>query len=118
VISRNEHDGSVGQRLAESLELPEGEDDGEVGRPNGVEQVSGDNHRVGLGGNDAVDSGPEGPSDIEFALIDACRGLPVVLPDTQVGVCYVGQFHGWRMGLKAVKSKKLRGGLASRQVNA
>jgi hypothetical protein len=33
----------------------------------------------------------------------------MVLPDAQVGVRNMGQFHGWRMGPKAVKSKKLRG---------
>jgi hypothetical protein len=34
----------------------------------------------------------------------------VVLPDTEVGVGNVSQFHGWRMGLKALKSKKLTSG--------
>jgi hypothetical protein len=31
----------------------------------------------------------------------------MVLPDAQVGVRNVGQFHGWRMGPKVVKSKNL-----------
>jgi hypothetical protein len=31
----------------------------------------------------------------------------VVLPDTEMGVRDVGQFHGWRMDLNALKSKNL-----------
>jgi hypothetical protein len=34
----------------------------------------------------------------------------VVLPDAQVGVRDMGKFHGWRMGVKVVKSKHLRAG--------
>jgi hypothetical protein len=52
-----------------------------------VKEISGDDHRVRLGGNDTVNGGTEGAGDIGFALVDAGRGLPVVLPDAEVGVC-------------------------------
>ena len=73
-----------------------------------MKEIARDDDRVGSSGDDAVNGGAEGLGHIGFPLIDAGRGLPVVLPDAQVGVCDVGQFHGWRMGLKAVKSKHLR----------
>ena len=108
MVSRDEHDRCIGESLAEPLELPESEHDGVVGGPNGVKEISSDNYRVRPGGKDAVNGGAEGAGDIGFPLIDACRGLPVVLPDAQVGVCDVSQFHGWRMDPNALKSKNLR----------
>ena len=115
MVSGYEHDRRVGKTLPEPLKLPEREYDGVVGGPNRVEEISCHDHRVGPRGKDAVDGRTEGAGDIGFPLVDAARGLPVVLPDAEVGICYVGQFHGWRMGLKAVKSKKLRGGTAGRR---
>ncbi len=101
MVSGDEHDRSVGKRLAKPLELPEGEHDGGVGGPDGMKEISGDDYRVRPGGYHAVNGGAEGAGDVGFPLIDAGRGLPVVLPDAEVGVCDVGQFHGWRMGLNA-----------------
>ena len=108
MVSRDKHDRCVGEGLTEPLELPESEHDGVVGGSNGVKEVSGDNHSVRSGRNNAVDGAAESMGHIGFSLIDAGRGLPVVLPDAEVGVCNVSQFHGWRMGLNAVKSKHLR----------
>ena len=84
----------VGKGLSEPLELPERKDNGVIAGPDGVKEIPRDDDRVGSSGNDAVNSGSEGLSNIGFPLIDACRGLPVVLPDAEVGVCDVGQFHG------------------------
>jgi hypothetical protein len=97
----------VGQRVSQPLKLPKGEHNCGIGWAHGMEQITGDDNGVWPGGNDAVNGGAKGLSQIGFPLIDACRGLPVVLPDAQVGVRDVGQFHGWRMGAKAVKSKNL-----------
>ncbi len=80
-----------------------------------MKQIPSDNYRVRPGGKDAVDGGAERAGDIGFPLIDAGRGLPVVLPDAKVGVCNVGQFHGWRMDLNARKSKNLRRGTAGQR---
>ena len=108
MIAGDEYDRGVRQSLAQPLELPEGKHDGVVGGPNGVKEISSDNYRVRPGGKDAVNGGAERAGDIGFPLIDPGRGLPVVLPDAEVGVCNMGQFHGWRMDLNAVKSKHLR----------
>ena len=69
--------------------MPEREYDGVVGRPNGVKEISSDNYRVRPGGKDAINGGAEGAGDIGLPLVDAGRGLPVVLPDAEVGVCNV-----------------------------
>jgi hypothetical protein len=73
-----------------------------------MEQITGNDNGVGADGDDAVNGSAEGLGNVSFPLIDACRGLPVVLADAQMGVRDVGQFHWWRMGAKAVKSKNLR----------
>ena len=93
VIPRDENDRGVGQRLAQPLELTEGEDDRRVGGPNRVEEITGDDNRVGSRRDDPVDGGAEGVRDVGFALVDAGRRLPVVLPDAEVGVGDVGEFH-------------------------
>jgi hypothetical protein len=72
-----------------------------------MKEIARDDDHVRSSGNDAINSGAEGLGNIGFPLIDACRSLPLVLPDAQVGVRDVGQFHGWRMGVKARKSKNL-----------
>jgi hypothetical protein len=72
-----------------------------------MKEIARDDNGVGSSGDDAVNGGAEGLGNVGFPLINACRGLPMVLPDAQVGVRDVGQFHGWRMGPKAVKSKQL-----------
>ena len=45
VVARDEDDRRVGQRLAQALELPEGEDDRRVSGPDGVEEIAGDDDR-------------------------------------------------------------------------
>ena len=105
MVAGDQDNRGIGECVAKPLELPERKDDGVIGGPDRVKEIPGDDYRVRLGGNDTVNGGAEGLGDIGFALVDAGRSLPVVLPDAEVGVCDVGQFHGWRMGLKAVKSK-------------
>ena len=88
-----EHDRRVGQRLAQPLELPEGEDDRRVGGADGVEEVAGDDDGVRARGDDPVHRQAEGAGDVGLALVDAGRGLAVILPNAQVGIGEVGQFH-------------------------
>jgi hypothetical protein len=95
VVPGNEDDRRVGQCLAQPLELAEGEDDGGVGGPDGVEEIPGDDDGIRPRGDHAVDRGPEGVPDVGFALVDAKWRLTVVLPDAQVGIGDVGEFHGW-----------------------
>ncbi len=85
--------GAPGKRLPEPLELPEGEDDRGVGGADGVEQVAGHDDRVGTRRDDAVDRDAERLGDVGLTLIDAGRGLSVVLPDAEVGIGDVGEFH-------------------------
>ena len=119
MVAGDEDHGGAWESFAESLELPEGKHDRGIAWPDGMKEIARDDHRVGSSGDDAVNSGAEGLGNVGFALIDACRSLPVVLPDAQVGVRDVGQFHGWRMGPKAVKSKQLthRPGGTTRRMN-
>ncbi len=93
VVAGDEHDRRAGQRLAEPLELPEGEDDRGVGRADGVEQIPGHDDRVRARRDDVVHRQAEGVRDVGLALIDAGGGLPVVLPDAEVRVGDMGEFH-------------------------
>jgi hypothetical protein len=108
VVAGDEDNPCVRKSLAESLELHEREDDGVIAGPDRMKEIAREDYHVGLSGDDTINSGAEGLGNVGFPLIDACRGLPMVLPDAQVGIRDVGQFHGWRMGPNAVKSKKLR----------
>ena len=74
-----------------------------------MKQVTGNDHRVGSGGDDSVDSRPERPGDIGFPLVDAGRCLTMILPDAEMGIGDVGKFHGWRMKRNNLKIKQLRG---------
>jgi hypothetical protein len=107
MVAGDENDGRVRQGFAEPLELPKRKDDGVVRRTDGMKQIARDDHRIGPGGYHAVDGVSECLSDVCFPLIEASRSLPVVLPDSEVRIGDMGQFHGWRMGLNAVKSKHL-----------
>ena len=93
MIAGDEDDRRVGQRLAQPLELMEGEDDRRVGGANGVEEVPGDDDGVGARRDHAVDRGAKGVRDVGFPLVDAARGLPVVLPDAEMGIGDMGEFH-------------------------
>ena len=93
VVAGDEHDRRVRQCLAETLELTEGEDDSRVGGPDRVEQVAGHDDRVRPGCDDTVDGEPKGLGDVGFPLVDAGRGLPVVLSDAEVGIGDMGEFH-------------------------
>ena len=110
MVAGDEDNRGVWESLAEPLELPERKDNGVIGGPDGMKEIARNDNSVGSSGDDAVNSGAEGLGNVGFPLIDACRGLPVILPDAQVGVRDVGKFHGWRMGPKAVKSKQLTHG--------
>jgi hypothetical protein len=110
VVAGDEDHRGVGESFAEPLELPERKDDRGIAWPDGVKEIARDDDRVGSSGNDAVNGGAERAGDIGFPLVDTGRGLPVVLPDAEVGVRNVGQFHGWRMDLNALKSKHLTRG--------
>ena len=107
MVTGDEDHGGVWESFAEPLELPEGKDDCGIVWSDGMKEIARDDDRVRSSGNDAVNGGSEGLGNVGFPLIDAGRGLPVVLPDAEVGVCDVSQFHGWRMDLNARKSKNL-----------
>jgi hypothetical protein len=107
VVPGDQGYGCTWQRLAQPLKLTKGENDREVGWADRMEEIAGDHDSVGASGDYAVNGVAEGLGNVGLTLIDACRGLPMVLPDAQVGVRNVGQFHGWRMSGKVVKSKNL-----------
>ena len=94
MVTGDEDNRGVWESLAKPLELPEGKDDRVVGGPDRMKEIARDDNNVGSSGDDAVNGGTEGLGNVGFPLINACRGLPMVLPDAQVGVRDVGQFHG------------------------
>jgi hypothetical protein len=94
VVPGDENYRGVGKGLSETLELPERKDNGVIAGPDGMEEIARHDDCVRSRGNDAVNSSSKGLSNIGLPLINACRGLPVVLPDAEVGVRDVGQFHG------------------------
>ena len=59
----------------------------------GMEEVAGDDDDVGASGDDALHRQAEGTCDVRLSLIDAGRGLAMVLPNPQVGVGEVSQSH-------------------------
>jgi hypothetical protein len=72
-----------------------------------MKEITCDHHCIGSGGDHAIDRAPKSLCDVGLALINAGRGLPVILSNSKVRISDVGQFHGWRMGPNALKSKKL-----------
>ena len=93
MVARDEDDRRVGQRLAQPLELLEGEDDRRVGGTDGVEEVAGDDDGVRARGDDPVHRQAEGAGDVRLSLVDAGRGLAMILPNAQVGIGEVSQSH-------------------------
>ena len=94
MVAGDQHDRRLGQRLAKPLELAEGEDDGGVGRANGVKQIPGHHHDLGARGDNAVHGRPERLGDVRFALVDAGGGLAMILPRPEVRVGDMGELHG------------------------
>ncbi len=93
VISRDDHDRHTGQCLGEPLELAEREHDGKIAGPDRLEEIPRDDDRVGAGRNDPVHRGAKGVGDVGLALIDPCGCLAMVLPEAEVQVGKVGDFH-------------------------
>jgi hypothetical protein len=58
-----------------------------------VEEIAGDHDRVRARGDDPVHGHPEGAGGIRLSLVDAGRGLTMVLPNSQVGIGEVSQSH-------------------------
>ena len=93
MIPGDQHHGRVGQGVPQPLELAEGEDDGRVGGTDGMEEIAGHDHGVGPRLDHAVHGEPEGLRGVRFPLIDAGRGLPVILADAEVRIGDVRDFH-------------------------
>ena len=70
-----------------------------------MEEVTRHHYDIRSRGNHPVDCLAKRLRDIGFSLVDAAGGLPVVLPDAEVGVGDVRQFHGWRMIRRVAKGK-------------
>src|SRR5215217_3491658 len=107
MVARYQYDRCVRKRLAKTLELAEGEDDGGVGGSYRVKQISGDDYDVRRRGDDAVDGGAERLRHVGLSLVDAACRLPMVLPDAEVRVRNVCEFHRWRMKTARGKGKNL-----------
>jgi hypothetical protein len=110
VIAGDEDNPRGRERFAEPLELPEGKDYGGVGGANRMKEIAGNDHNVRPRADHAVHGGTESLGDVSFPLVDAARSLPVILPDSEMRIGDVSQFHGLRMGPNALKSKHLTRG--------
>jgi hypothetical protein len=97
VVARDEHDRRPGQRLAQPLQLTEGENDGGVGGAHRVKEIARDEDQIRTRGDDPVHGEPEGAGHVGFALVDAGRSLAVVLARPEVGVGKVSHFHTWNV---------------------
>ena len=108
MVARDEDYGNFGQCFTQSLKLPERKHDGVVRGAYGMEEIARYHDRIGSSGDYAIDCVPESLRNVGFPLIYAARSLPVVLPDAEMGVRNVGQFHAWRMNPSELKSKQPR----------
>ncbi len=93
MVAGDQYDRRMGKGFSQTLELLERKDDGGVGGADGVEEVAGHDHDVGPVGDHTVDGEAKGPCDVSLALVDAGRGLSIVLADAEVGVGDVREFH-------------------------
>ena len=107
MVAGDEDDGRGRESVAQSLELFEREDNGGVGRAHRVKEIAGENHNIWPRVNHPVNVSTESLGDVSFPLVDAARGLPVILPDSEMRIGDMSQFHGWRMDLKNVKIKQV-----------
>jgi hypothetical protein len=73
-----------------------------------MEQVTRYDHGIRLRRNDPVHRSTKGTGNVGFPLVNAACSLPVILPDSEVRIGDVGEFHGLRMCRKEAKSKKWR----------
>jgi hypothetical protein len=58
-----------------------------------VEEIAGDDDRVRARGDHPIHRQPEGAGNVRLSLVDAGRGLTMVLPNSQVGIGEVSQSH-------------------------
>ncbi len=105
VVSGDQNYRGFRECVPQTLKLPEREDDRGIGRSNRMKEIPRDHHDVRHRPDDAVNRGAKGLRHVGFSLIDAARSLPVVLPDTEVRIGDVCEFHGWRMKSAAGKGK-------------
>jgi hypothetical protein len=64
-----------------------------------MEEVARDDDGIRGRSNDTVYGSAESLGDIGLPLVDAANSLPVILPDSEVRIGDMGQFHGWRIPL-------------------
>ena len=70
-----------------------GEENRRVGRAHGVEDVPRDQDHVGTGRDDLINRAAERLRDIGLPLIQAIRGLAMILAEAEVQVGEMGEFH-------------------------
>jgi hypothetical protein len=58
-----------------------------------VEEIPGDDDRIGPGLDDTVDGRPKSLRDVGLTLVDAGGRQPMELPDAEMGVGDMCQFH-------------------------
>src|ERR1044072_8963260 len=89
----DQHDRRFRESGAKSLQLLKAEQNGGVRRPDGVEEIAGDDDQVGLLLEHVVDGALEHFCDVRLALIRPPRSLPVELAEPEVQIGEVGELH-------------------------
>ena len=69
-----------------------------------MKHVTGDDNQVGAHADDVIDRSCECTRDVCFTLVDAAHGLAIILPETQMQICQMSQFHGIKAALGIVWS--------------
>jgi hypothetical protein len=77
-----------------------------------MEKIAGNKHHIGCSRKDAIHGRAKSLGDVSFALVDSASGLPMVLPETEMRIRNVGEFHRWRMKRSKRKIKQLHDGRA------
>ena len=94
MVSRDDDDNDIGQRLAQSLEIAMGVNDRAVRRPNLMEHVAAHQHHIRRELDGLVDRASERLRDVRLPLIDAARSQPLILAEAEMKVGEVNEAQG------------------------
>ena len=99
VVSRYHHDCGVRKHRHEPRELLECVQYRRIGRADGVEHVARYEHEIRTQLDHLVDDALHRARDIRLTLVDASGGLPLILPEAEMYVRDVNEFHRARITL-------------------
>ena len=93
MVARDDDDFGCRKPLSKPLELAEAVNDGLIGGPDRMEEIARDDDQIRLGVDDLPHRLVEDPGDVNLALVEAERGLPVVLAIAEMDIGKVSEQH-------------------------